>query len=135
MATITLKGNKEPIITDRSVAQKIKDWWFDENIPMTAKTDIGEVSCLKGEIKQINLSAMGVLRKKEDHWIIISYKKNSIWQGTFPTYETAKEEYDRQMDMLHPEIRQEQDWVIEKRSADIIEEEPKDVKDDNWGGF
>ena len=135
MATITLKGNKEPIITDRSVAQKIKDWWFDENIPMTAKTDIGEVSCLKGEIKQINLSAMGVLRKKEDHWIIISYKKNSIWQGTFPTYEMAKEEYDRQMDMLHPEIRQEQDWVIEKRSADIIEEEPKDVKDDNWGGF
>ena len=135
MATITLKGNKEPIITDRSVAQKIKDWWFDENIPMTAKTDIGEVSCLKGEIKQINLSAMGVLRKKEDHWIIISYKKNSIWQGTFPTYETAKEEYDRQMDMLHPEIRQEQDWVIEKRSSDIIEEEQKDVKDDNWGGF
>ena len=135
MATITLKGNKEPIITDRSVAQKIKDWWFDENIPMTAKTDIGEVSCLKGEIKQINLSAMGVLRKKEDHWIIISYKKNSIWQGTFPTYETAKEEYDHQMDMLHPEVRQEQDWVIEKRSADIIEEEPKDVKDDNWGGF
>ena len=135
MATITLKGNKEPIITDRSVAQRVKDWWFDENIPMTAKTDIGEVSCLKGEIKQINLSAMGVLRKKEDHWIIISYKKNSIWQGTFPTYEMAKEEYDRQMDMLHPEIRQEQDWVIEKRSADIIEEEPKDVKDDNWGGF
>src|SRR3990167_10873588 len=108
MATITLKGNKEPIITDRSVAQRVKDLWFDENVPMTAKTDIGEVSCLKGEIKQINLSAMGVLRKKEDHWIIISYKKNSIWQGTFPTYETAKEEYDRQMDMLHPEIRQEQ---------------------------
>ena len=135
MATITLKGNKEPIITDRSVAQRVKDWWFDENVPMTAKTDIGEVSCLKGEIKQINLSAMGVLRKKEDHWIILSLKRNSIWQGTFPTYEMAKEEYDRQMDMLHPEIRQEQDWVIEKRSSDIIEEEQKDVKDDNWGGF
>lgn len=130
MATITLKSQKEPIIVDRATAEKIKQVWFDEKVPMSNQLEIGELSCLKSEIKQINLSAMAEI-KREDHWVIQSFKRNSIWKQTFSTYEEAKAEYDYQMGMLHPEIRDQLDWKIVKKSSSTKSSEDKS----DFGGF
>lgn len=78
-------------------------------------------------------------RRREPHYVIVSPKRRKIWKGTFPTAELAIEEYRAQMDKLTPEIREEQDWIIERHGiGEVVRVHVPTAAadgDDGFGGF
>lgn len=114
---IHLKGVKEPIEVTYEQAKKITDIFFDDKVDRGFVISVGDNSFRKSEIRYI--------RKTKDkpsggrtHWIIVNYKRGSIWKDVFLSYESAKEEFDLQVSQLHP--NQKHNFVIEKRSPDDI---------------
>jgi hypothetical protein len=55
MSKVIIKGNREPVIVSREVAEEVKNMWMDRLVPETKKIVVGTATVTKGDIKSVFL--------------------------------------------------------------------------------
>ena len=82
MSKIIIKGVREPFDVNRSVAERIKRSWLDENTDQKTKIDIGDFTTTFCEIKSIDLRGEPVIDKS-----------NKVFDDTFSKETEVRREF------------------------------------------
>ena len=113
---IFIKGEREPVTVSEEQAQKINEAFTDSSVSDLTTFHTNRNTFRKDAIKLVKIIPDELpTGTRIPIWKFYSKKENMFGQREFKTYEEAKSEFDKRMELTPEDRRKEIDWVIVKQ--------------------